>query len=71
MGLKSVERKPNSYKKGDTDPVRMQRYMETEMVNLPTVQSFKYLGSTIDRRGGASKDAESRVAQTRHVMDYG
>ena len=34
---------------GDTDPVRMKRYMETEMVNLPTVQSFKYLGSTIDR----------------------
>ena len=25
---------------GDTDPVRMMRYMETEM---PTVQSFKYL----------------------------
>ena len=36
---------------GDTDPVRMKRYMETEMVNLPTVQSFKYLGSTIDRGG--------------------
>ena len=34
---------------GDTDPVRMKRYMETEMVNLPTVQSFKYLGSTINR----------------------
>ena len=34
---------------GDTDSVRMKRYMETEMVNLPTVQSFKYLGSTIDR----------------------
>ena len=31
---------------GDTDPVRMKRYMETETVNLPTVQSFKYLGST-------------------------
>ena len=37
--------------------------METETVNLPTVQSFKYLGSTIYRRGGASKDAESRVAK--------
>ena len=24
---------------GDTDPVRMKRYMETEVVNLPTVQS--------------------------------
>ena len=48
---------------GDTDPVRMKRYMETEIVNLPTVQSFKYLGSTIDRRGGASKDVESRVAK--------
>ena len=46
---------------GDTDPVRMKRYMETEMVNLPTVQSFKYLGSTIDRGGGASKDADNRV----------
>ena len=31
------------------------------MVNLPTVQSFKYLGSAIYRRGGASKDVESRV----------
>ena len=31
----------------DIEPVRMKRYMETEMVNLPTVQSFKYLGSTI------------------------
>ncbi len=34
---------------GDTDPVRMKRYLETEMVNLPTVQTFKYLGSTIYR----------------------
>ena len=33
------------------------------MVNLPTVQSFKYLGSTIDRRGGASKDVDNRVAK--------
>ena len=33
----------------DIDPVRMKRYMETETVNLPTVQFFKYLGSTIDR----------------------
>ena len=63
MGLKSVERKPNSYKKGDTDPVRMQRYMETEMVNLPTVQSFKYLGSTKYRGGGASKDVDNRVTK--------
>ena len=65
MGLKSVERKPNTYKQltGDTDPVRMKRYMETEMINLPTVQSFKYLGSTLDRRGGASKDVDNRVAK--------
>ena len=48
---------------GDTDPVRMKRYMETEMVNLPTVQSFKYLGSTIDRGGGTSKDVENRVTK--------
>ena len=48
---------------GDTDPVRMKRYMETEMVNLPTVQSFKYLGSTIDRGGGARKDVENRVTK--------
>ena len=47
----------------DTDPVRMKRYMETETVNLPTVQSFKYLGSTVDRKGGASKDVESRVVK--------
>ena len=33
---------------GDTDPVRMMRYMEIDMINLPTVQSFKYLGSTIN-----------------------
>ena len=33
------------------------------MVNLPTVQSFKYLGSTIVRRGGAIKDVESRVTK--------
>ena len=33
------------------------------MVNLPTVQFFKYLGSMINRRGGASKDVESRVAK--------
>ena len=30
---------------------------------VPTIQSFKYLGSAIDRRGGASKDVESRVAK--------
>ena len=48
---------------GYTDPVRMKRYMETEMVNLPTVQSFKYLGSTIDSEGGASKDVDNRVAK--------
>ena len=47
----------------ETDPVGMKSYMETEMVNLPTVQSFKYIGSTIDRRGGASKDVENRVAK--------
>ena len=48
---------------GDTDPVRMKRYMETEMVNLPTVQSFKYIGPTIDRGGGASKDVDNRVTK--------
>ena len=48
---------------GDADPTRMERYMETEIVNLPTVQSFKYLGSTIDRGGGVSKDVPSRVAK--------
>ena len=48
---------------GDTHPVRMKRYMETEMVNLPTVQSFKYIGSTIDRGGGTSKDVENRVTK--------
>ena len=48
---------------GNTDPVRMKRYMETEMVNLPTVMSFKYLGSTIDRGGGASKDVDNRVTK--------
>ena len=47
----------------ETDPVGMKIYLETEMVNLPTVQSFIYLGSTIDRRGGASKDVENRVAK--------
>ena len=48
---------------GDTDLVRMKIYMETEIVNLPTVQSFKYLGSAIDKGGGSSKDVESRVAK--------
>ena len=47
----------------DTDPVMMKRYMDTEMVNLPTVQSFKYLGSTIDRGGGASKYVDNRVTK--------
>ena len=47
----------------ETYPVGMKKYMETELVNLPTVQSFKYLGSMIARRGGASKDVESRVAK--------
>ena len=42
---------------GDTDPVRMKRYNETEMVN------FKYIGSTIYRGGGASKDVENRVTK--------
>ena len=47
-GLK-VSRAKTEYlqTRGDTDPVRMKRYMETEMVNLPTAQSFKYIGSTI------------------------
>ena len=63
MGLKSAGRKPEHLQTtGDTDLVSMKRYKETEMVNMPTVQSFKYLGSTIDRRGGAGKDMESRVA---------
>ena len=48
---------------GDTDPVMVKRYMETEMANLPTVQSFKYPGSTIDRGGGASKDVDNRVTK--------
>ena len=63
IGLKSVGRKPNTYsQQRDTDPARMKRYMETEMVKFQTVQSVKYLGSTIDRRGGASKYVESIVA---------
>ena len=37
--------------------------METEIVTLPAVQSSKYMGSPIDRGGGASKDVESRVAK--------
>ena len=50
---------------GDTHPVRMKRYMETETGNLPTMQSFKYLylRSTIDKRGGSSKYVESIVAK--------
>ena len=48
---------------GDTDPVRTKRYMGIELVNLPTVQSFKYIGSTMDRGGGASKDLKNRVAK--------
>ena len=35
---------------GDTDPVMVNNYMEMEMANLPTVQSFKYLGPMIYRR---------------------
>ena len=46
---------------GDTDPVRMKRHMDTEMVNLPTVQI--YLESTIARGRGASKDVKSRMAK--------
>ena len=42
---------------------RAKRCMDTEMVNLPTVQSFKYLGSTIDRGRGASKDVDNRVTK--------
>ena len=38
----------------------MKKYME--IVGLPTVQSFRYLRSTVDRQQGASKD-ESRVAK--------
>ena len=52
MGLKS---KPEHLQ----TTVRMKKYMETEMVNLPTFHSFKCIGSTIDRGGGASKDTES------------
>ena len=49
-GLKvSREKTEHLQTTGDTDPVRMKIYMETEMVNLPTVQSFKYIGSTINR----------------------
>ena len=48
---------------GYTDPVRKKRYMETEIVNLPTVQSFKYIGSTIDRGGGASKDVDNSLTK--------
>ena len=41
----------------------MKSYTDTECVNLPTVQCFKYIGKTIDRRGGASKDVENREAK--------
>ena len=65
LKLKSVSRAKTEHLQttGDTDPVRMKRYMETETVNLPTVQSFKYVGSTIDRGGGASKDVDNRVTK--------
>ena len=48
---------------GYTDPVRMKRYMEAKIVTFPTIQSFKYLVSTIDRSGGASTDVESRMTK--------
>ena len=32
---------------GDAGPTRMERYMETEMVNLATVQSFNYQFNSI------------------------
>ena len=47
---------------GDTGAVRMNRCMETEIVNLLTVQPFKYLGSTI-YIGRASKDVEKIVTE--------
>ena len=51
-GLKvSRAKTENLQTSGDTDPVRMKIYMKTEMVNLPTVQSSKYIRSTIDRGG--------------------
>ena len=53
---------------GDTDPVRMKRYMHIKMINLPTVQSFKCFGSTIDRGGGASKDVDNRVTKALSKM---
>ena len=37
--------------------------METETLNLPKVQFFKYLGLMIDTRWGASKDGDNRVTK--------
>ena len=63
MGLKSAGQKPNTYRQqGVHYPVRMKRYMEPKTVKMPTVQSLKYVGSTIDRIGQSSKDVESMVA---------
>ena len=63
-GLKvSSEKTEHLQTTWDTDPVRMKSYMDIEMINLPTVQSFKYIGSTIDRGGGASKDVDNRVTK--------
>ena len=60
-----VSRAKTEQQLGDTDPVRMKIYRQTinGRLKLPTVQSFKYLGSTRDRGGGASKDVEGRVAK--------
>ena len=44
--------------------------MEKETVKLPTVQSFEYLGSMVDRKGGASKNVDSRVANTLSKWRY-
>ena len=37
IGLKVSIAKTGNLKNGDTDPVRMKRYIETEKVNLPTI----------------------------------
>ena len=50
---------------GDTDPVRMERYMEIEMILLPTVQSFKYLPPDIP--DSVSTDVALRLGHMANV----
>ena len=61
-GLKVSRAKPEHLPPpGIRQPIRMKEYEGDGLTDLPSVTTFKYLGTTIDQEGGCEKEVAKRI----------